>query len=71
MGNGVAVDLASKGWKIVILDYNESVGKQAAVQIDGDFYHVDVRSWEQQYNAFEKTIEKHGRIDFGAVMITQ
>lgn len=65
MGNGVAVDLAQKGWKVAILDYNEVDGKTAADAIDGDFFKVDVRSWKDQYMAFETVFSKYGRVDFG------
>lgn len=65
MGNGVAVDLASKGWQVVILDWNHQQGVQAAKQIDGDFFAVDVRDWRQQFEAFQKVHEKYGRLDFG------
>jgi 15-hydroxyprostaglandin dehydrogenase (NAD) len=71
MGNGVANDLAKKGWKVVIVDFNASIGQQAADSIKGDFYHTDVRSWEQQYDAFEKTFEKYGRLDFGTSLASQ
>lgn len=52
---------------MVILDYNAQVGRSAASQIDGDFYQTDVRSWSQQYKAFEETMGKYGRIDFGII----
>ncbi|OAG38861.1 hypothetical protein AYO21_06892 [Fonsecaea monophora] len=64
MGHGVAVDLSRKGWKVVILDYNEQQGKAAAAEINADFYLVDVRSWKQQYEAFAAVIKEYGRVDF-------
>jgi len=65
MGRGVAEDLASKGWKVVILDYNSTEGQKTAEKIDGDFFQVDVRSWSAQFNAFDKTFKRYGRLDFG------
>lgn len=65
MGRGVACDLAKRGWKVVILDYNRQEGEQVAVDIDADFFEVDVRSWKQQYEAFEVIFQRYGRIDFG------
>jgi len=65
MGNAVALDLAHKNWKVVILDYNSEEGKAAAAKAGGDFYLVDVRSWKQQFEAFAATFEKYGRVDFG------
>ncbi|KPM46510.1 hypothetical protein AK830_g171 [Neonectria ditissima] len=64
MGNAVAVDLAGKNWKIAILDWNEKVGLKAAQDIDGDFFRVDVRSWRDQYEAFETLWGRYGRVDF-------
>lgn len=65
IGNGVAVDLAMKGWKVVILDHNAKSGEAVALESNGDFYQTDVRSWKQQHDAFEATIGKYGRVDFG------
>ena len=73
MGNGVAVNLSEQGWKIIILDIDQKKGTQAASEIDGDFHRVDVRSWHDQYVAFETTFERYGRVDFGkqALSITR
>jgi NAD(P)-dependent dehydrogenase (short-subunit alcohol dehydrogenase family) len=65
MGNGVARDLAKKGWKTVILDYNATEGEKTAKEIGGDFYHTDTTQWTQQYRAFDETFKKYGRLDFG------
>jgi NAD(P)-dependent dehydrogenase (short-subunit alcohol dehydrogenase family) len=66
MGKGVAVDLAKKGWKVVIADVNAIEGKRTANEVGGDFYQLDVRSWSGQYQVFEETFKKYQRIDFGA-----
>lgn len=65
MGNAVAVDLAKQGWKVVILDINHEAGEQAASEINGRFFKADVRSWKEQFKAFERTFELFGRLDFG------
>lgn len=65
MGHEVAIDLALRGWKVVILDYNEPAGKETARKIKGDFFKVDVRSWKEQYEAFQIAFEKYKRVDFG------
>jgi NAD(P)-dependent dehydrogenase (short-subunit alcohol dehydrogenase family) len=65
MGNGVAIDLAKKGWKVVILDYNAEEGSKVAEAIGGDFHQTDTRFWPQQFAAFDETFKKYGRIDFG------
>ncbi|KAH7000557.1 hypothetical protein EDB80DRAFT_687145 [Ilyonectria destructans] len=64
MGNAVAVDLAKQGWKVVILDINHEAGEQAASEINGHFFKADVRSWMEQFKAFERTFELFGRLDF-------
>lgn len=68
IGNGVALDLSQKGWKVVILDVNKNDGEALATRLGGDFYLVDVRSWKQQFEAFNATFHKYGRVDFGTVL---
>lgn len=65
MGRGIAASLAKQNFKVVIADWNEVEGKKVADEIKADFYKVDVTSWADQYNAFDKTFEKYGRVDFG------
>ncbi|KAJ5970379.1 uncharacterized protein N7479_000297 [Penicillium vulpinum] len=64
IGRGVAEDLGRQGFKVIVIDWNAEEGQKIADQIHGDFYKVDVTSWEQQFAAFEKTFAKYGRIDF-------
>ena len=54
-----------KGRKVVIADFNSVEGQKTADQIGGEFLKVDVRSWKQQYEAFDKTFKHYGKIDFG------
>lgn len=61
----MAVDLGMKGWKVIILDLNQDAGVKAASDIGGDFFKADVRSWQDQYAAFETAFDKYGRVDFG------
>lgn len=65
MGHGVVRDLAAKGWKVIVFDWNEDAGSKVAEEIGGDFFKVDVRSWEDQFQAFEKVYERYSRLDFG------
>lgn len=65
MGRGVAESLAKQKYKVVIADWNEKEGQQLADEIGADFYKVDVTSWADQYNVFDKTFEEYGRLDFG------
>lgn len=65
VGRGVAASLAKQDYKVVIADWNEVEGQQLANEIHADFHKVDVTSWADQYNAFEETFKKYGRIDFG------
>jgi NAD(P)-dependent dehydrogenase (short-subunit alcohol dehydrogenase family) len=57
--------MAEKGWKVVIADRNAEESEKTAHLTGGDFIVLDVRSWSEQYAAFEKTFKKYGRIDFG------
>ena len=49
----------------MIADFNSVEGQKTADQIGGEFLKVDVRSWKQQYEAFDKTFKHYGKIDFG------
>lgn len=69
MGRQTALQLAEKGWKVAIIDYNEMCGNEIANEIAGSFYKADVRSWKQQFYAFEQIQAKYGRIDFGMYRI--
>jgi NAD(P)-dependent dehydrogenase (short-subunit alcohol dehydrogenase family) len=71
MGQGVAKDLAKKGWKVVILDYNKVEGAKTAQDIGGDFHETDTASWAQQYKAFDQTFKRYGKIDFGMLLPCQ
>lgn len=65
MGRGVATSLAKQGYKVVIADWNHHDGQQLVDEIKADFRKVDVTSWADQFNAFDETFKKYGRIDFG------
>lgn len=65
MGLAVARALAARGWKISVLDMNSKNGEGIAKEVDGLFFKTDVTSYESQADAFNKTWESFGRIDFG------
>lgn len=65
MGLGVGRHLASKGWKIAVLDMSQESGQKAAEELDGIFVKTDVTKYKDQAAAFQKTWETYGRIDFG------
>lgn len=64
MGLAVSTSLAQKGWKVTIADLNETEGEKAASSIEGDFVKTDVKAYKSLHLAFQKTFEKHGRINF-------
>ena len=64
MGLAVAKSLAFKGWKVSIIDFSDA-GEQVAAELGGIFFKVDVTAYEALGNAFAKTWEKYGRLDFG------
>lgn len=53
---------------MAIIDYMET-GKDAADEIGGSFYKADIRSWKQQFEAFEQIQALYGRIDFGMLLV--
>lgn len=70
LGKGISDVLLKNGAKVVLLDRNETAGKSAradcAKKYGGDrviFFPCDVTSDEHLKDAFQKTIEKFGRID--------
>ncbi|KAJ8266860.1 hypothetical protein GJAV_G00135520 [Gymnothorax javanicus] len=70
LGKGISDILLKNGAKVVLLDRNETAGKSAradcAKKYGGDcviFCPCDVTSDEHMKDAFQKTIEKFGRID--------
>lgn len=68
-GSGIGLytarQLSKDGWNISIADLNDTTGKAAADEVGGIFTQVDVTSYTSQANAFQRTWEKWGRIDFG------
>lgn len=60
----MAKSLALKGWRISVADMNTSAGQEAADSVNGDFHRTDVTDYESISNAFERTFQKYGRLDF-------
>lgn len=65
IGFAIAELLAISGAEVIIADFDENLGKQAANKIGHGtvFVKCDVTSWSNQINLFQQTIEIHGRID--------
>ncbi|KAF7559281.1 hypothetical protein G7046_g4884 [Stylonectria norvegica] len=66
MGLAVAKALVREGWVVTLADRDE---KQAEIAIESlgaraEFIRMDVTEYLQQLEAFQKTFEKHGRLDF-------
>ncbi|CAM1500387.1 Fc.00g095490.m01.CDS01 [Cosmosporella sp. VM-42] len=64
MGLTVSHHLASQGWKVSVADLNVQSGEAVAKDLGGIFTQVDVTKYEDQVDAFLKTWEEYGRIDF-------
>ena len=67
MGLGVTESLVQKGWNVTIVDFNEKAGKETAEKFGSQVLFVkgNVVKYEDQVEAFVKTWEKWGRLDFG------
>jgi len=67
-GSGIGLftskHLAAEGWHVSIADMNEKTGQAAADEVKGLFTKCNVTSYADQANAFQRTWEKWGRIDF-------
>ena len=70
LGFAAAEELASKGAKLVLVDYNEDALKEAFEKLssnnnglDAISIKADVSDEEQVKNYVNKTVEKYGRID--------
>ena len=70
LGLAAAEELASKGAKLVLVDYNEDALKNALKKLNSDnntldaiSIKADVSDEEQVKNYVNKTVEKYGRID--------
>lgn len=66
MGYAVAQKLASKGWRIALLDLNEETGAKAAETLGSNciFVKANITIYEDQIAAFERTVDTFGGIDF-------
>jgi 15-hydroxyprostaglandin dehydrogenase (NAD) len=64
MGLEVARSLSSKGWKISILDMNQSAGDKVATELKAKFYKTNVTNYDELAAAFDSTWKEHGQLDF-------
>ncbi|KAK4942820.1 hypothetical protein LTR10_017580 [Elasticomyces elasticus] len=64
MGLATCKLLASKGWKLSILDMNAEAGTERAKEIGGIFCKADVTNYESLSLAFLRTWKEFGRLDF-------
>jgi 15-hydroxyprostaglandin dehydrogenase (NAD) len=67
MGLAVVEHLVREGWNVTVVDFNEESGKTVQKSLGSQvlFVHGNVISYENQAEAFVKTWEKWGRLDFG------
>jgi NAD(P)-dependent dehydrogenase (short-subunit alcohol dehydrogenase family) len=65
MGLAVAEKLASLGWYLTVVDYNEKQGKEVAERL-GDkviFLKANVADYDELASTFKETWETRGRLD--------
>jgi len=65
MGLATAEALASIGWKVSIVDLNKEAGDIAAKKIGGLFIQANVSIYDELGNAFLRTWQEYGKLDFG------
>ncbi|KIX97753.1 uncharacterized protein Z520_06531 [Fonsecaea multimorphosa CBS 102226] len=60
--------LVSRGWRVVMADVNEKLGKLQSNALGPEtlFSKCDVSDWDSQCRTFESAVQKWGRIDFVA-----
>jgi 3-oxoacyl-[acyl-carrier protein] reductase len=63
IGKAISEKLNECGCKVILIDVNEDVARDTAVQMEGDYYIVDVRNSEGVAEIVDKIIEKDGKID--------
>ena len=69
IGNGFARMFAQEGAKVVVAEYNEPLGRQAAEELERDFgaealfTHTDVRHKDQNYDMVQAALGRWGTVD--------
>jgi len=63
IGKATAIRFAEEGAKVVICDLAEEAGKQAAAEIGGTFYKVNVADRQEVQAWVDDVAEKFGRVD--------
>ncbi|ETN40680.1 uncharacterized protein HMPREF1541_04959 [Cyphellophora europaea CBS 101466] len=65
IGEAIARHLVGRGWRVAAFDIQDDLGKTITDDLGASFYyiHCDVRSYEDQAAAFQKTFDKFGKID--------
>jgi len=63
IGEAVCKELAAKGAKVVVADYNAELGAKVAEEIGGEFFKIDVTDAAQNKAMVEFAVEKFGRLD--------
>jgi NADP-dependent 3-hydroxy acid dehydrogenase YdfG len=63
MGEALARDLVSRGWKVCMADINRNETLLTELADNSIFCKTDVADYDSQAQTFEATFEKWGRID--------
>ncbi len=67
LGEGIAVDLAKRGAKVVIADVNEEKGEAVARRIGGLFVHCDVSKFPDNQAAVQTAVDNYGGLHIVAL----
>ncbi|OAA61935.1 NAD(P)-binding domain protein [Niveomyces insectorum RCEF 264] len=65
MGRALAEHFAAKGWRLALLDVNDTVGQELATKLGPNtfFVHCDVADYASQAAAFTAVWQRWGRLD--------
>ncbi|RZI04612.1 3-oxoacyl-ACP reductase FabG [Staphylococcus condimenti] len=63
IGRGISECLFEGGAKVIIGGISEEKGQQAAKELNGDFFKLDVRDTSQIQQVIDQVVEKYGKID--------
>ncbi|KIW74787.1 hypothetical protein Z517_11557 [Fonsecaea pedrosoi CBS 271.37] len=71
MGLAVVEHLVREGWNVTVVDFNEEAGKAVQQRLGGQvlFVRANVISYESVGQAFVKSWQKWGRLDFGMLAL--
>lgn len=63
IGKGIAESLTKAGAKVMICDIDKEAGEQAAKELKGEFYELDVTDSKHAEQVVQTILKKHDKID--------